>query len=600
MAISFDQVPSTLRVPFVTAEFNSSRAQQGPALLEYRSLIIGQKTGEGTASANSLHKVTNVNQVIALAGRGSQLARMAAAYFAVNSFTETYVGVLDDDSSAAYASGTITVSGTASAAGTIYLYVGGKRKTVGVGSGDSASTIATAIATALGIHASGTVTFASAASGDDVTVDGVEFVATNGAVTPGDATYDYSGSDSDTATSFAAQVNAHATTGESVRCIANSDVVTIMAVQGGTAGNAITLSTDDDITAAVSGAVLSGAGADTDLSIHASADGAVVTTYARNAGPQGNDCDIRENYQFGEETPAGVTLTIVEPTGGTTAPSLTSLITAMGDTWFQVIAHPYSDGTSLTSLETELADRAGPIRMIDGIAIGSAAGSYATLAALGATRNSAYSCLVAQPGSSPLMMPSEFASCVAGVVAYYAAIDPARPLQTLPLSGQLAPELSDRFTISEVNNLLYTGIATTSVGGGDSVQIQRLITTYQTNAAGADDTAYLDASTVLTLLYLRYSWRTMIANRCPRHKVANDGTRFGSGQAVVTPSIIKAECYAWFRQMEELGLVESFDQFKTDLVVERNISNPNRIDVLLSPDLINQLVVTAGSIQFIL
>jgi hypothetical protein len=39
--------------------------------------------------------------------------------------------------------------------------------------------------------------------------------------------------------------------------------------------------------------------------------------------------------------------------------------------------------------------------------------------------------------------------------------------------------------------------------------------------------------------------------------------------------------------MEELGLVENFDQFKTDLVVERNASDPNRLDFLLPPDIIN-------------
>lgn len=56
---------------------------------------------------------------------------------------------------------------------------------------------------------------------------------------------------------------------------------------------------------------------------------------------------------------------------------------------------------------------------------------------------------------------------------------------------------------------------------------------------------------------------------------------------------------AWFREMEELGLVEGFDQFKRDLVVERNVSDPNRLDFLLPPDLINQLIVTAVKFQFL-
>jgi phage tail sheath gpL-like len=60
----------------------------------------------------------------------------------------------------------------------------------------------------------------------------------------------------------------------------------------------------------------------------------------------------------------------------------------------------------------------------------------------------------------------------------------------------------------------------------------------------------------------------------------------------------KAEAIMWFRQMEELGLVENYDQFKADLVVQRNISDPNRLDFLLPPDLMNQLIVTGAQIQF--
>ena len=35
-----------------------------------------------------------------------------------------------------------------------------------------------------------------------------------------------------------------------------------------------------------------------------------------------------------------------------------------------------------------------------------------------------------------------------------------------------------------------------------------------------------------------------------------------------------------------------------DLVVERDQSDPNRLNFLLPPDLINQLMVTAASLQF--
>lgn len=491
MSISFNSIPQSIRVPFVAVEFDASLASQGPALLAYRGLIIGQKTSSGSADANSLHKVTSVEQVIELAGRGSMLHRQAVGWFASNTFTEVWIGVLEDAVAGVAAAGTITVTGTATADGTIALYCGGVRVPVAVASGDDEDAVATAIAAALPSTSAFPVTGA---------VDGVN---------------------------------------------ANE-----------------------------------------------------VDTTFRHKGEVGNSYNIRHSVRDGEALPAGINLAIVQTTGGTTNPTLTSLIAAMGDTWFQVIAHPYTDSTSLTAIEAEMDSRNGPFRSIDGIAITSAVGSHGTLTTLGNGRNSEFSTIVAQDGDSPLTPPMEFAAEVAAITAFYGNQDPARPLQTLALRNAIAQNLGDRFTLQERNLLLYDGIATTVTGAGDQMQIERLITTYQTNAAGADDEAYLDVTTRLTLLYLRYSFRTRIRTRYPRHKLADDNARLGAGQAVMTPRLGKAEAIGWFKEMEELGLVEGLAQFKQDLVVERDVSNPNRLNWLLPPDLINQLRVSAAKIQF--
>ena len=56
--------------------------------------------------------------------------------------------------------------------------------------------------------------------------------------------------------------------------------------------------------------------------------------------------------------------------------------------------------------------------------------------------------------------------------------------------------------------------------------------------------------------------RHAITTKYPRHKLANDGTRFGPGQAIVTPGIIKAELVAQYRHDEWNGLVEDTRNFK--------------------------------------
>lgn len=493
MAISFDGIPTTLRVPFVAAEFNASRAQQGPALLAYSALLIGQKLSTGTATADTVVRCTSVDQAITLGGRGSMLHRQVLGWSATNRSTELWLGVLADNGAGVAATGTILVAGPATAAGTIVLYLGGERITVGVASGDASTAIATAI---------------------------------------GDAVNDA-----------------------------------------------------------------------LDLPVTAGVVGSTVTLTFRHKGLVGNTYDVRANYRDGEALPAGVTLTITAVgavVAGTTNPTLTGLIAAMADLWFQIWSHPYTDATSLTAIESELLSRFGPLRSIDGIAITSASGSFSTLTTMGTTRNSQHSVIVAQPGVTPLVPPMEFAAGVAGLVALHGAADPARPFQTLALPQDRfpPPAETDQFSLEERNLFLFAGIATTKRVAGGVVQLERIITTYRTSPAGATDTSYLDATTLLTLLYLRFDWRVRIQNRYPRHKLANDGTQFGAGQAVMTPQLGKGEALLWFRDMERLGLVEGFDQFKRDLVVERNVTDPNRLDFLLPPDLINQLIGVAAQIQF--
>ena len=481
-------IPAALRVPFVAAEFDASNASQGPGILAYNALMIGQKIATGSGVADTIYPVTSADDLITIAGRGSQLHRMAIAWFASNTSTALSVGVLSDNGAAVVAAGTITYTAAATADGTVYLYLGGTRVTVAVASGDAVGDMATATAAAIN--------------------------------------------------------------------------------------------------------------ANLDLPVTATPALGVVTVTHRNKGLNGNDFDIRANYLAGDSLPTGVALTIAGMSSGATNPVLTNLIAAMGDTWFQIIVNPYSDATSLSAIEGELSDRFGPLRMIDGVAIGSAAGSHSTLTSLGNTRNSQHSCIVAQPGANPLTPPDEFAAETAAIAAYELAIDPARPLQTLPYRHAVQPAESDLFTLEERNLLLYDGIGTTRTAAGGVVQVERPITTYQTNPAGAADTAYLDITTMLTLLYLRWDFRTKMMTKYPRHKLAADGTKFGYGQKVITPATGRAFAVGWFGQMEALGLVEDKPQFKNDLVVQINGSDPNRLDILLPPNLINQLIVTAAQIAF--
>ena len=66
----------------------------------------------------------------------------------------------------------------------------------------------------------------------------------------------------------------------------------------------------------------------------------------------------------------------------------------------------------------------------------------------------------------------------------------------------------------------------------------------------------------------------------------------------MTPGIIKAELVNEYQLDMWNGLVENLSAFKANLLVERDPDNPNRLNVLYPPDLINQLRIFAVLAQF--
>lgn len=339
--------------------------------------------------------------------------------------------------------------------------------------------------------------------------------------------------------------------------------------------------------------------AQTDLPVTAEVNGATpeqVDITARNKGEHGNDIDIRLNYYQGQKTPAGITATIVAMSGGTGNPDIADAISAIGDDQYYTIICPWSDSATLTAIEAEVSDRWGPMAQKTGHFFTALSGTHATLTTWGSSRNSAHSSAIGVKDSPT--PPWIWTAVHAGVVEYHGAIDPARPFQTLTMPGLLPPPEENRFTREERNLLLKDGISTFTVDQGGNVYIERVITTYQENAFGIADISYLDLNTKWTVDYIRYAIRARIALRFPRYKLADDGTRFAAGQAVVTPSLIRAELLALFRELEAVALVEDFDQFKADLIVVRSNSDPNRVNAVIPPDIVNQFRVFAAAIQY--
>jgi phage tail sheath gpL-like len=130
------------------------------------------------------------------------------------------------------------------------------------------------------------------------------------------------------------------------------------------------------------------------------------------------------------------------------------------------------------------------------------------------------------------------------------------------------------------------------------MRIQRAVTTYQRNAYDQPDNSYMDSEPLHQSAYVLRFLQNRITSKYGRHKLANDGTSFGPGQAIVTPLVIRGELIAAYGELERMGIVENMELFKANLIVERDATNPNRLNVLFPPDLVNQLRVFALLYQF--
>ena len=327
-----------------------------------------------------------------------------------------------------------------------------------------------------------------------------------------------------------------------------------------------------------------------------------VTLIADNKGPSGNEIDIRANYAGaagGEVLPTGLAVTITAMSGGATAPSLTTALSNCGERAFDFIVTPWTDTTTLNALRDFLSDASGRwsyAQQLYGHFFYGKSGTLGTLTTFGSARNDQHAtCIGHQDSATPAFV---WAAAFAGAAAASLRNDPALPLQTLAVSGVLAPPLTSRFVLGDRNTLLYSGISTYVAGDDGAVRIDNLITTYQKNAFGAADNSYLEVETMFTLAYVLRFMKTAITSKFSRVKLASNAQRIGAGANVVTPNVIRAELIAQYRELESRGYVQNVEDFKAGLVVEQNATNPNRVDVLWPGTLINQLRIFALLAQF--
>ncbi|EBD9850964.1 phage tail protein [Salmonella enterica] len=305
-----------------------------------------------------------------------------------------------------------------------------------------------------------------------------------------------------------------------------------------------------------------------------------LTLTARQKGAWGNDIVLRTACSA-----PGVTVTLTAMTGGATNPDIQPALDAVFAAGHHIIAIPWADQTTLQTLREHLKNTGNAMEQRGAVGVAGWPGSLATGTTLAGHSNDGRTTIGWHPGSV----------CLSGVIAAaYAAViaseeDPARPLNTLALAGLDITAPSARAGRTEQENALHNGLTPFEIGPGDVVQIVRAVTTYTKNAAGVDDPAMLDLTTIRTLDYTRKACRQRIALRFPREKLRDR-----------TPKKVRSELLDVLLKLDDLDILENVEANKDKLRVERNGQDVSRLDAAIPADVVNGLHVFAGRIDLYL
>ena len=317
-----------------------------------------------------------------------------------------------------------------------------------------------------------------------------------------------------------------------------------------------------------------------DLPVTAAAVAGVITLTAKNKGVLGNGLKVSA-----VAAAAGVTVAVVAMAAGATDPTIATALATVFAAGHNIIISAWNDQTSLTALRTHLDAVSGPLEQRGAVGIFAHTGTLAASTTLAGLINSGR--------ISGLLVPNGYEASFEVAAAYGAVVaseeDPARPLNTLPLTGILANPLANRLGRVEQENALYNGITPSEVGPGEKVQIVRAITTYMLDPQGVPDISMLDLTTIRTLDYVRKACRERISLRFPREKLS-----------ARTPDKVRSELLDVLYKLEELEIVQNVDLWKGQLIVERDLQDPNRLDAKIPTNVVNGLHVFAGRIDLYL
>lgn len=310
-------------------------------------------------------------------------------------------------------------------------------------------------------------------------------------------------------------------------------------------------------------------------------------------GPHGRADAVSRNVQL-----ARYFYSAVQMSTGDGETETAGTFAAIGNRPFDVFVFPFTSQNLLDACQDFLDGAAGrwaPSQQLYGHFVTARIGAFQTLYDLGAARNDPHMTIL---GIMNSIIPSwEWSAALGGIMVTHWAAPPelSRPLQTLELRGlSVGSDDDESFIGLERQQLLEQGISTFHVDRDTTCRIDRVRTTRKSNLYGDPDPSWADAITMFQAMYFVRQMRYEITGAFPRAALSDEPTGING---FTSPQEIEMVVLNQYDRFVTDGLCENAELFSQLLVVERDGTDHNRVNILMKPDFVNQLRVVAALVE---
>jgi phage tail sheath gpL-like len=338
-----------------------------------------------------------------------------------------------------------------------------------------------------------------------------------------------------------------------------------------------------------------------ELPITATSAAGVIAITANHAGIIFDDLDfyIPTSYQGNVLAQSGI-WTLATGTAGAGVPTLTTALANLGDQPADVIVSPWSDSVSTEAYTNTTNDTSGRwawSRQSYGHVWADATGSFSSLTTLGLTMNDRHLTLIGRITGTPT--PAYLNVCARAALEAEWLFDctegnVSRNQTGRVIQGVLPPRnISLLWNYNARNTLTSSGISTFQVNAAGNVVIDKTVTTYQFGPLGQPDSVFRDVQALYQcsggLTYIR----SVLATEQGQKAIAN--TNPGSLAAITTTKDITATFIHAYSQLCSNGVFDDLGTFSGLLVVQRDTSNPDRVNVYCPMERVDPLDIIAAN-----